>query len=163
MPRRLDDTKRAAILTDIKTGAKPRNQIARDHGVSPSTVTGIARDAGLDTAFDRSAVESATRAKVADNAARRAQIVSDLLDDVQRFRKRAWSAYPVVASGPDGPEVINLPKPPLRDAQAAYTSIGICMDKSMAVEKHDKPGEDSTSGMLVDLAEKLGAAWRSQH
>jgi integrase len=74
MPKPLDETKRAAILADIRAGQKPRNQIARDHDVSPSTVTGVAKTAGITDAFDRSQTLKATRAKSDDNAAKRAQL-----------------------------------------------------------------------------------------
>jgi|UPI0008DA3ED8 transposase-like protein len=42
MPAPLSPTRRAAIADDIRAG-KGRNAIARDHGISPGTVTTIAR------------------------------------------------------------------------------------------------------------------------
>ena len=108
MPKPLPPKKRAAILADIKAGQKSRNQVARDHGVSTSTVSGIAKQANLTEAFDRSGTEAATRARVIDCKAAREQLKSDLLADAQRFRERAWSPYQVVVSTPEGAEVVTL-------------------------------------------------------
>lgn len=161
MPKPLSDTLRTAIAADIKAG-KPRNQIARDHGVSGSSVTKIAKAEHLDGAFDRAQTNKATRARADDNAAKRTQLQSDLLDDAQRFRKRAWSTYKVVVSGPEGAEVIELEEPPLPDAARAYTAIGIIVDKDRAYER-DKAGSDGTDharsmlGQLMSgLAEVFG-------
>lgn len=160
MPAPIPDTTRNAILADIRAGQKSRAQIARDHGVSVGSVTNIARRAGLTTPFDRSATENATRARQADMAAQRARIAADLLADVHRLRKRAWDTYQVITNGPDGPEALTLPLPPLRDVQAAYTSAGIALDKHLALVKHDAdPGIDAAKSMLSALAAGLGAAY----
>ncbi len=148
MPKPLSTRKRNAVLEDIKAGQKSRNQIARDHGISASTVTGIAKTAGLDSAFDRSLTLKATRAHQADNKAKRAQLQSDLLDDGQRLRKRAWSRYPVVVGGSQGAETVWLDEPPLPDVRAAYTSIGIIVDKDRAYER-DKTDEGSDHAASV--------------
>jgi transposase-like protein len=161
MPARIPDRKRARIVADIKA-EKPRNQIARDHGVSPSTVTLIARQAGLGSAFDRSKTLKASRAKAIDNKAKRAQLASDLLDDAQKLRARAWEPYPVPMMGPEGAETVELTLPPLPDVRAAYTAIGIQVDKGLAIERHDKSddGVDHAKSMLgqllTGLAEVVG-------
>src|SRR5690606_29394390 len=79
LPAPIPDHKRQAILADIKAG-KARNAIAREHGVSPSTVTNIAKSAGMTDAFDRSQTKRATEAAQADNAAIRAIISRRLLE-----------------------------------------------------------------------------------
>jgi transposase-like protein len=147
MPQRMAPERRAAILRDIQAG-KSRNQIARDHGVSAGSVTNIARENGETGAFDRSGTLKGARAKQIDNRAKRAQLESDLLDDAQKLRKRAWSAYEVVVSGPEGAETVALDLPPLQDVRAAYTSIGIIVDKSVAIEKHDS-GDDAEAAKSV--------------
>lgn len=156
MPRPLPDAKRQAIRADIEAGHKSRNQIARDHKVSPGTVSNIAKEAALDTAFDRTQTVKATRAKQADNRARRAEIGSDLLDDVARLRARAWSPYQQPMATPKGPTVVNLKLPPLTEVRAAYTSIGICLDKNIAVERHDADtGTEGARSVLGALGEAL--------
>jgi transposase-like protein len=154
VPRPLPDAKRRAILTDIQSGEKPCRRIAREHGVAQSTVSKIAREEGL--SFDRTKTVKATRAKQADNRARRAQIGSDLLDDVGRLRARAWSEYQQPMSTPKGPAVLNLSLPPLTEVRAAYTSIGICLDKNIAVERHDADtGTENARSVLGALGEAL--------
>ena len=156
MPPRLPDTKRAAILTDIQAGTKSRAQIARDHGVSPQTVGNIAKDAGEDNAFSRLQTENATRAVVADNRSRRAEIAAQLLEDVARFRERAWSKYTYYERGADGPELVTLDLPPLKEAKEAYVAIGISLQRHAELEKLDAArGDEGARSMLGDLAEAL--------
>lgn len=157
MPPRIPDDKRAAILVDIEAGTKGRNQIARDHGVSVGTVTNIANTAaGGQTNFDRSATEKGTRAAAADNRARRARIASELLDDVERLRKRAWDPYTYYERGQMGPELVTLDQPPLKEAKEAYVSIGICLQRHAELEKFDLDrGDEGARSMLGDLAEAI--------
>lgn len=156
MPKPLPDKQRAAILQDIRAGQKSRNQIARDHNVSVSTVTGIAKAENLTEAFDRSRTEKATRAREVDAKALRAQLKLDLLEDAQKLRARAWAPYEVVVSTPQGAETVILSEPPLNEARAAYTAIGIAIDKSLVLEKHDATGGDSGAKSMLDaLAEGI--------
>lgn len=155
----LPDHKREAILADIQAGKK-RNDIAREHGVSGSTVTKIAQANGLD--FDRTQTEVASKAKQADNRARRAAIAAELLGDVERLRKRAWSPYQTAMSGPQGVEYVQLDLPPLPDVAKAYTAIGICLDKTIRIEQHDADsGTEQARSMLAGLSDALGAAARA--
>jgi len=157
----IPDNTRAAILADIQAAEKSRNAIARDHGVSDQTVSNIANEAGITDPFSRLRTENATRARQSDMAARRAQIAEMLLNDIQRLRDRAWEPYDVVTTGQDGAEITTLPLPPLRDAQAAYTSIAISLDKHLALVRHDgDSGGDleSARSLLGDLGRALGVA-----
>lgn len=131
--------------------------IATKHKVSVSTVSKIASDEG--ESFERSQTEQATRARVADLAAMRAQLAADLLADTQRLRERAWASYQVVQNTKDGPEVVTLDRPPLRDVQAAYTSIAIAADKAAMLIKQDSDGGvDKAKGIVGALVEGLRAA-----
>jgi hypothetical protein len=149
-PRAITPEKRAAILKDIKavpkTG-KSRNQIARDRGVSMSTVTKIAGKSGHGDAFDRTRTAAATRAVVIDSRARREQLRNDLLDDAQRLRERAWSSHEAYISTPQGAERVVLELPPLQDTRAAFNAIGICIDKSLRLEQFDT---DDSGASAVD-------------
>lgn len=148
MPPRMAPERRAAILRDIQAGGKSRNEIARAHGVAASTVGQIAAAEGITDAFDRTHALKGARAKAVDNRAKRAQLESDLLDDAQKLRKRAWSVYEVVVSGPEGAETVTLDLPPLQDVRAAYTAIGIIVDKSVVIERHDS-GDDAEAAKSV--------------
>ncbi|MFC7739715.1 hypothetical protein ACFQXA_37715 [Nocardiopsis composta] len=101
MPPRLPDDVRAAILDDIRAGGTCRG-IARKHGVGPATVASIAKENGLNGAFERTQTEAATRAKTADNRARRAALSAGLLEDAERLRERAWEPYTHYVAGKAG-------------------------------------------------------------
>lgn len=157
MPKPLPEDKRAAILADIQAGTKSRNQIARDHSVSVGTVSNIARDAGLTDAFDRTQTEKAARAREVDAKALRAQLKLDLLEDAQKLRARAWAPYEVVVSTPQGADTVMLSEPPLNEVRAAYTAVGIVVDKSLVLERHDAvDGAGGAKSMLANLADALG-------
>jgi transposase-like protein len=161
MPKPLSTRKRSAVLADIKAaranGTSVR-QIARDHGVSPSSVTKIAAEYGIADAFGRSQTENATRAREVDCKALRAQLKVDLLHDAQRLRGRAWSPYTVVVSTPEGAERVTLDEPPLPDVRAAYTAIGIAVDKSAALERHDSDdsGMSAVDAWLRGMLGEIG-------
>ncbi|MCI2424110.1 helix-turn-helix domain-containing protein [Saccharopolyspora sp. K220] len=63
-------------MRELHAQGKTRNDIAREIGRSPSTVSRLAHAAGL--SFDRSKTAAATQAKQRDNAARRADLVRRL-------------------------------------------------------------------------------------
>ncbi len=123
MPKPLDPDKRAAILDDIKAGTKSRNQIARDHGVSVSSVTKIARQEGLPGAFDRSRTRNATAAAVADHASRRAALAERLITLAETSMDQALAV--------------------LREASArdAAVVLGIAVDKHRALVDMDRDPE----------------------
>jgi hypothetical protein len=165
MPKPLDDTKRAAILADIRAGAKSRNQIARDHGVSAGSVTKLAGTAGITGAFDRSHTKEATRARETDCKALRAQLKVDLLHDAQRLRKRIWGSHQVVVSTPQGAEVVTLDENPLTEMRSGYTALGIAVDKSLRLEEFDTDGADGSKNarsllgsLFASMAERVAGA-----
>ncbi|GII84583.1 hypothetical protein Ssi03_25730 [Sphaerisporangium siamense] len=134
----LDPAKRAAILADIDAG-KNRNEIARRQEVSASTVSRIAAAHGR--SFDRSSVETATRARQADNKARRAALATAALDDADAMRRRALAAE----AG--------------RDARDFATAYGIFIDKHAVLERLDSDGgTEQARSMLGALAAGLQAA-----
>jgi len=162
MPKPLPDATRSAVIDDIKAGGKSARQIGKAHGISDASVRRIAKDARIVDAWSRDKTVKATRARVADNAAKRAQLQSDLLDDAQKFRERAWSEYKIPVPGPEGAEVVTLDLPPLPDAARAYTAIGIIVDKDRAYER-DKAGSDGADHaksmlgrLMTGLAEAFG-------
>lgn len=159
MPPPIDPARRAQIITAIRAG-KPRNQIARDHGVSGSTVTKIADQENLTSAFDRAQTRNATRARKFDAALARAKLVEDLYGDAQKFRVRAWSPYTQIVSGPAGAELVTTKQPPLRDQQAAYTGLAICLDKAAKLEAVETGGGvDHAKSMLGKLMTGLAEAF----
>lgn len=155
MARPLTDAKRSAILADIEAGQKSRNQIARDHKVSVSTVTGLAPPGS----FDRSKTAAATHAKVADAKARRAQLAALLLDDAHRLRERLWEPSKQVFSSPLGAEIITLDLPPARDAKDFMAAVSGAVKSHVDIEKLDTDtGSADAKSMLGALGEALQVA-----
>lgn len=137
MPPRLPDDKRAAILADIQAGTKSRNQIARDRGVSVSTVTKLAQESGNADAFDRSQTKSATAAAQADNRAKRAAEATAAIDAAPLLRMNLLTAQ-------NG-----------RDAQGWAVAYGIVLDKHSMLEKHDATDPGAMGSLLGSLLEGL--------
>ncbi|PRX91974.1 hypothetical protein [Allonocardiopsis opalescens] len=164
MPAPLPAQKRAAILADIQAGELSRNAIARKHKVSVGTVTNIANKAGLTTAFDRSGVEKATRARVADAAAVRAEVSRKFLDRANEMLDQMHEPHLVFNFGGkdnDYNERI-LSRPPTTDLRNLMTSAAVAIDKHLKIESSGKdPNADAAASMLGTLRTALeGAADR---
>lgn len=154
MPPPLDPAKRQAILNDIKAGHS-RNRIARDHGVSGSTVSKLANTEGL--SFDRSQTKNATEAKKADNAALRAATSRRLLEKANEFldqMDRPHLAFNFGGKDNTYAEKL-LDRPPVGDLRNLMTAAAIAIDKHLAVEKHDNSGE-SHAAVDTWLSEMTG-------
>ena len=160
MPAPLHPDKRAAILADIQAENPQRNEIARKHGVSPSTVTKIAREEHLAGAFDRTQTQQAAHARRFDAKLARAQLVQDLYEDAQRLRhERIWAPYTQIVTGPAGAEFVTTKLPPLRDQQAGFTSVAICVDKAAKLAEQDSSdGSAGARSLLGRLGEALSVA-----
>lgn len=91
MARPVTDTDRRRVR-ELHAAGKSRNEIARELGRSPSTVSKIAAALDPPLSFDRAEqVEAATRVRTADLAARRAALALDLQDDAERLRAQLWA------------------------------------------------------------------------
>lgn len=161
MAKRLPEEKRQAILDAIEAGvgSRARADIAREFEVSGDTVRRIAEEAGITDAFVRTMTKTATRAREADSAARRSEIAAGLLDDVAFFRakfRQEWSKT-VVVPGVGAQRVEADDAEVATGLQRLMTSVGIAVDKHMALEKHDSgdTGAEDAKSMLLGVAEGL--------
>lgn len=149
MPAPLDPAKRDAIAQAIRDGGK-RNEIARQHDVSPSTVTGIAKQEGLTDAFDRTQTKRATEARNADLASRRAELATKLMDRAFWLEAQIDQERPYIARSKDGVEVImSVPEP--KDIQALMTSVGIAVDKVGVLTRDDAEGLTAVDAWLKSI------------
>lgn len=163
MPSRTPEHVRDAILADIRAGQKSCRQIARDHGVSASTVSGLARSAHIPEAFERSHTKNASAARSFDAKAARAELIEQLYGDAQRLRQRAWDPYTTVVGSGDATTLVTLKMPPLRDQQSAYTAIAIAIDKAAAMESRDDDGGAGAGKTMVnDLFGAFRLAYHQQ-
>lgn len=162
MPPRVPDDERAAILEDVRAGQLSRNAIARKHGRSVSTVTGIANAAGHSDAFDRSQTENATRARRTDLAAARAalaerwmRVANDVLDQLDQPHT-VWAF-----AGKDGVfRQRELPRPPTGDLRNLVTSAAVATDKHLVLDKHNTgDGVEEARSMLGNVAAAIGEAY----
>jgi transposase-like protein len=149
---------RKAIADAVRAGGSCRG-VAREHGVSPATVSKIAAEAGLDFVTARTA--KATAARTFDAKAFRAELMQKLYLDAERYRQRAWEPYTQVLPGPGGPELVTTKLPPAREQQSLATAMGIAIDKAAALEHHDSSdGLAAGRTMVNDL---FGALQLAHH
>lgn len=162
MPPPLDPAKRSAILADIRSRKKARNQIARDHEVSVSTVTRIAQHEGLTDAFDRSETKRATAAKVADQRLQRATTSQRFLDECNGFLDELHEPHMVFnIGGRDNVYTEHLmDEPPTTDKRNLMVSAGVAFDKHLAADRHDSDGEvEGVVSLLGGLFGQLKAKY----
>ncbi len=163
MPPRIPDDKRSAILADIEAGKKGRNQIARDHGVGVGTVTKIAKDAGVTTAFDRADLKKATEAAALDNKALRVRTARRFLDKANELLDQMDEPHLVFNfGGKDNTyEEHLLNKPPTGDLKNLMVSAATAIDKHLVLERHDSATSDAASSLLDAVANGLQNAYES--
>lgn len=140
MPSPIPEATRAAVLADIETSQKSRGAIARDHGVSTTTVSKIARDAGIEQPFSREQTKSATEAALADHRARRADEASGSISAATHLRENLLKSE----SG--------------RDAQGWATAYGIMIDKHAMLDGYDSDnGVAGAKSLLSGLGDALAS------
>jgi len=158
MPKPLSARKRNAILADIEAGTKARNQIARDHGVSPSTVTKIARDAAIEDAFDRSKLKDALQAKAADDKACRLATSRRFLAKANELLDQMDQPHVVFnIGGKDNIYTEHLmDRPPTGDLRNLMVSAATAFDKHMAQQRHDSDDQQGLNAVDTWLRGMLG-------
>lgn len=164
MAPKLADDERAAITEAIRAGGS-RAEVARRFGRSPDTVGRIAQAEGL--SFDRSATQVATEARRADNAAKRAELISGMYDDARRLRRQMFAPAVerkamVVSDGSEmGSHVeivdIELEQPTFGDKRNIAVSVKVLADGAKGLEAVDESGGVEAKGMLVRLVDGIRA------
>lgn len=119
MPSPIPEETREAVLSDIEAGQKSRGQIARDNGVSTTTVSKVAKDAGIESPFSRENTQKATEAAVADAKSRRATLARDSL----AASTEALAALRQRIENMSDRDLITL--------------FGVAADKHLAFDRHD--------------------------
>ena len=124
-PRPLKQRIEEAVVADLKSGKYGRNEIAERHNIGRATVTRIAHDNDLDPSAKANQTQHATRAVAIETRARREKLKSELLDDIQALRVRAWSAWSKEVPGRDGETyTLTAELPPLPEVASAYRAVG---------------------------------------
>jgi hypothetical protein len=155
--RPLTDADREQVRR-LHAEGKTRNDIAREIGRSPSTVSKIA--AALDLTFDREATAAATAARSADLAARRTAFAATLHDSAETLHAQLFAPCTVGAFG--GKDNVwsqkRLDRPLFADQRQIMSSVSIALDKSLKlVPPRDEHGAADAVSMLDQLAAGIRA------
>lgn len=157
MPKPLAPDRRAAILDAIRAGGTCRG-IARKHNVSPDTVRRIAADAGIEQPFARTNTENATRAKQADNRAKRAALASRLLAKANELLDQMDQPITVWNfGGKDNTfNSVVVDRPPISDQRNLMTAAAVAIDKHIVIDRHDSgAGAEQAASLLGSLFQTL--------
>ena len=135
-----------------------RNRIAREMGIAPVVASRTAEYLGL--TFDRSKIQAATEARLADLAERRSVLAEVLLDDAERLRAQLWQPTVVYAFG--GKENVYseepVSEPPPADKRALMATAATAIDRSLKlVPPLEEAGADNAASMLDNLAAGIAA------
>jgi hypothetical protein len=151
-------TLRQAVIDDIKAGELGRNAIAKKHGLSGSTVSGIAKAEGLEFR-GRTQVAAATQARKVDLRSRRAEIAAVLLEDADRLRGQMWRPCTLHAFGgkDNVHNSIDLAEPIFADKLKLMQAAASALGRHMDLEQHDADEAAANArSMLGELGRALG-------
>jgi transposase-like protein len=161
-----DEQKAEALALYVEHGAA---EAARQCGVAKGTIQSWASRAGVATHATENLL-LATEQKLADMAKRKAQLASDLLDDIARLRAQLFAPCcerKVVTLGGGMHssatwEIVDVEhdRPSFADQKACMTSIAIAVDKVQiltgeATERIDHRHSTPVDDELARLAEQL--------
>ncbi|MCI3271404.1 helix-turn-helix domain-containing protein [Streptomyces cylindrosporus] len=139
---------------------KGRNEIARLTGRAQRTVSVICAEEGL--VFDASMTEEATRHRVAQLAALRADTAVDLHLDALRLTQQMWEPATIYNFGGKDNTYNDhhVDEPPAGDKKNLMAAAGIALEKSLKlVPPADDAGAEDARSMLGQLMVGLKAAY----
>jgi hypothetical protein len=158
---RIDAAKREAIADTIRAaeGTRSTGSIAKEHGVSRTTVHRIAHEFDLDGAWERSQTVNATRARTIDLADARTRLQERWLAKANEGLDRSENPCVVYSFGGMDNHYAEhtLDLPPAGDYRSFVTAAAVATDKMLALAKHDLGGAgvDEAKGLILGMAEGL--------
>ncbi|MEU2759380.1 helix-turn-helix domain-containing protein [Streptomyces sp. NPDC007094] len=161
MARPITDDDRRRVR-ELHAAGKSRNAIAREIRRSSSTVSKIAANLDPPLSFDRAEqVETATRVRTADLAARRAALALDLQADAEQLRAQLWA--PTVHgefAGKEGHwQKVDLPQPRFPDQRVIVAAVQTAVGTSLRLAPAEGGGNaEEVRSMLGALGEALTQA-----
>ncbi|NUS86329.1 MAG: helix-turn-helix domain-containing protein [Streptomyces sp.] len=156
---RVTEEERAEIIR-LHGERKGRNEIARLVGRAQRTVSLICAEEGL--SFDASMTEDATRHRVAQLAALRADTALDLHLDALRLTQQMWEPATIYNFGGKDNTYRDkqVNEPPAIDKKALMTAAGIALEKSLKlVPPTDDAGVEAAQSVLGQLWAGLKSAY----
>lgn len=164
MTAALADEMREAIERALVEG-ESQYGIARRLHVSPGTVHKISAalvEAGRIEPRDRSWTKNATKARLAEMAARRSALAEAMLEKAERLVLSLDEPHTAFNFGGKDNTYAEqaMPAPDAKTAQTIATTAAILLDKHVALLRFDNGGDgDEVVGLLGDLV----GALRAQH
>jgi hypothetical protein len=132
-------------------------------GVAPVCVSRTAEY--LDLTFDRSRIEVATKARLADLAERRALLAEDLMSDAERLRAQMWEPTTVYSfGGKDNTyEEHEFDEAPAAEKRALMSTAATAIDRVLKLLPAEESTDlDSAKSMLGSLGEALARYSREE-
>ena len=163
MPGGTIDPDRFDELRALHTQGLGRNAIAREMGVAPVMVSRTAEVLGL--AFDRSQIEAATKARLADLAERRALLAEDLMSDAEKLRAQMWEPTTVYNFGgsTNSYEEHTFDEAPAAEKRALMSTAATAIDRVLKlIPVEESSNLDGAKSMLGSLGEALAAFSRAE-
>jgi hypothetical protein len=146
---------------------RSRAAIAREYGVSTRTVTRYAEALGLNDPFSTRDTRKATESARDRRRALRSELADTLLVvEVPRLLERLAGQWrkTLVIPAPDGAYTASVVEDDVliaRGLRELHTAVGIAIDKTVVIDKHDAESDDDTAGEVLDkLFAGLGAAYQ---
>lgn len=141
------------------------NAIARELGVSPSTISAWAKREGL--RFDRTQVDEANSARAVDasasrfdRAAARARIIDRLYQRVEKIQDRLDKPYRHRVPTETGSMLVTDDDPPARDEASLSSAISNYLGEARKLEMQDDDnGLTPMESMLGRLAQRFGLTY----
>lgn len=161
MPGGTIDPERFDELRDLHTQGYGRNRIAREMDVPPVMVSRTAEHLGL--TFDRSQIQAATEARLADLAERRSMLAEDLIGDAEKLRAQMWEPTTVFSfGGKDNTyEDHDFDEAPAAEKRSLMSTAGMAIDRSLKLAPtQESSGLDAAKSMLGSLGDALVALSR---
>lgn len=140
--RSIDDKTRARVRKLARAG-RSQNAIAREVGIAQSSVKRICDAAKPPITFDRSKVRAANEARVFDAKAARAKVSEQAVERIGKLFDLLDAEHTVHHFDKDGVmSTGTLDRPTSGDVKNYVTSIGILVDKHLALVKMDSDDRD---------------------
>ena len=155
--KNLTDAQRAEITALHAAGAS-RNAIARQTGINNAIVSAYAREAGLK--FNTRVTEAATRAKDAENAEKRAQLLAYQLDDALHFRSMMYKPMTIGNfGGRDNTwNEVTLESPPTGDLLRLQQAMNSAIRNALQLMEAEAGSNRAIINLVIATAEQLGLA-----
>lgn len=147
-----------ARAIELITGGMPRNAIARELQIAPSSVSAIARDEGL--TFDRAnQTASATAARAHDLKVRRLELIDELMSKAADHLVAIDQPFLAFSFGGKENSYAEhtLDRPPTGDLLNLHRAASIALkDARELIHDDDDEGVAEAESMLMNLILELG-------